>query len=392
MHSTQIILALSLIATAAPALAAPLPAPGSKFNNAKFARAFEAELEARAPISFGPLGKELLKGLAGGAALSGIFGGISALTGQQKRDSFELEAREPVSFGPLGKELLKGLAGGAALSGIFGGISALTGGGQRRDLDERAVVEDIIKPVIASIFGGLASKGAKDGLGKVFGARQLTQEEADELERQLEALYKEQGLQRRQGVAGAVAKSGLGSLIGKAIVGGLGSAIGGFGVDKIFESFQSRELGDDWTQEEADGLEKELEALMANKSLSRRQGVAGAVAKSGLGSLIGKAIVGGLGSAIGGFGVDKIFQSFQGRDLGDNLTQEEADELERELEQLMANQPASKRDLEARINLGPLSKGLIGLGTSLGVGAIASNGLDALQGLFQREASLNELD
>lgn len=83
MHSSQIILALALIATAAPAMAAPLPAPGSRTDNTKFARAFteEAGLEARAPASFGPLGKELLKGLAGGAGLSALFGGISALTG-----------------------------------------------------------------------------------------------------------------------------------------------------------------------------------------------------------------------------------------------------------------------------------------------------------------------
>jgi hypothetical protein len=82
MHSSQIILALSLVATAAPALAAPLPAPSrASSDNLKFARAFEAELAARAPVSFGPLAKEFAKGLAGGAGLSALFGGITALTG-----------------------------------------------------------------------------------------------------------------------------------------------------------------------------------------------------------------------------------------------------------------------------------------------------------------------
>jgi hypothetical protein len=80
MHASQIILALAFVATAAPALAAPIAAPASS-SNEKFARAFEAELEVRDPISFGPLAKEFAKGLAGGAGLSALFGGISALTG-----------------------------------------------------------------------------------------------------------------------------------------------------------------------------------------------------------------------------------------------------------------------------------------------------------------------
>jgi hypothetical protein len=81
------------------------------------------------------------------------------------------------------------------------------------------------------------------------------------------------------------------------------------------------------------------------------------------------------------------------RDISE-LTQEEADELEHELEQLMASQSTGKRDLEARepISLGPITKGIIGLGTSIGVSSLVGSGLDALGGLFSREASLNELD
>jgi len=211
----------------------------------------------------------------------------------------------------------------------------------------------------------------------------LTQDEADELERQLEAVMNGKSeLSRRQGVAGAVAKSGLGSLIGKAIVGGLGSALGGFGVDQAFKAFQGRELGDNLTQEEADELERQLEQAMASQTPSKRE----------LEARLLPLIIGGIGSTIGGFGLDKLLSKIQGRELGDNLTQEEADELERQLAAVMVNQPASKRDLEARINLGPLSKGLIGLGTSLGVSTVVGQGFDAVQGLFQREASLNDLD
>jgi hypothetical protein len=98
------------------------------------------------------IGTVVKNGAIGGAA----FGTSSSVSGGVLDKIFgreELEAREPLSLGPLAKEFAKGLAGGAGLSALFGGISALTGGsGQKRELDERAFAQDFLQPVIASIL------------------------------------------------------------------------------------------------------------------------------------------------------------------------------------------------------------------------------------------------
>lgn len=63
----------------------------------------------------------------------------------------ELVAREPVNFGPILKELVKGIAGGVAIPAAVGGINALFGGNsQRRNLDGRGVGSIIGKLVGAT--------------------------------------------------------------------------------------------------------------------------------------------------------------------------------------------------------------------------------------------------
>ncbi|EIN10776.1 hypothetical protein PUNSTDRAFT_125469 [Punctularia strigosozonata HHB-11173 SS5] len=262
MHASQIALVLSM---AAAALAAPLP-----------------ELDAREPISLGTAGKELAKGLATGGGLAALLAGAEHLIGGDSTSKRELDVRDPLSLGAVGKELGKGLATGGGLAALLAGAESLLGGdssSSKRELEERdplsaAGLGSAIKPILGSLAGGLTSAGVTALLHKEFGSRELAELQA-------------------RGVAGAV-ETGLKDVIGKGLVGGLGSALGGFGVGEIIDKLTSREL-----------------------------------------------------------------------------------------EELVAREPLS---------LGPIAKGVIGTGVGIGASTLADDALEKLKDLFSRELSLNDLD
>jgi hypothetical protein len=126
----------------------------------------------------------------------------------------------------------------------------------------------------------------------------------------------------------------------------------------------------EFTQADADALEERLSALLttAPASAAQKRAVAAKAAED-LGSVITKGLVGGLGSAIGGFGVGEILDKLESRAF----------------DELAAREPAGT-------SLGPVTKGLIGTGVSIAASSAIEDGIDKLKGLFDREIGLNGLD
>ncbi|TDL30018.1 hypothetical protein BD410DRAFT_834228 [Rickenella mellea] len=421
MHSNAAILVLALSAIA-PVLSAPLPAPAS--SN-----------EARA-VSLGALGKELAKGLASGGALAGLVAGFEKLDGSsstpaQKRgldlgslaqeiegalsgviakfggsaQKRELEARA-VGLGALAKELAKGLASGGALAGLVAGFEKLDGSSstpaQKRGLDLDSLAQEIegaLSGVLAK-FGGAAQKrgldldslaqeieGALSGvLAKFGGAAQ--KRELEDRAVGLGALAKElaKGLASGGALAGLVAgfekldgsdstpaqrrsllskllpaaEDGVEDILKKAVAGGIGSAVGGSAIEKIF--------GGDSNNSKRELTDEQLLALMfaggddgAQKREIDARGLLSKLlpaAEDGIDDILKKAVAGGVGSAVGGSVIGSIFG-------GDNNN--------------------SKRE---PLSLGPIGKLLLGTGTSIGVSSILGDLIDKVDG----QSSKREVD
>ncbi|EIN12655.1 hypothetical protein PUNSTDRAFT_124410 [Punctularia strigosozonata HHB-11173 SS5] len=416
MHSTSAVVVLALAAAAA---AAPV-----------------GQIQAREPLSIGTLGKELGKGLATGGGLAALLAGAESLLGgdssTSKRELLHarelleerlfMEARAPVSVGALGKELGKGLATGGGLAALLAGAESLLGGdsstSKREFLEAREPLslgsllgasDDAIGTIIKNSAIGGAAAGAANGITSdilgLFNRRELTEDQIKAIEEQL-GINLKNDKRAAAGAVGAEVAEGLGSIISKGVVGGLGSALGGFGVGEIIDKLTSRELAELQAREPLN-LRRSLEARAA-------AGAVGAEVAEGLGSIISKGLVGGLGSALGGFGVGEIIDKLTSRELAELQAREPlnlspitkgligtgvglaastaVDQGIEALKGLFDRELAAELEARDPANLSPITKGLIGTGVGLAASTAVDQGIEALKGLFDREVSINDLD
>ena len=281
--------------------------------------------------------------------------------------------------------------GGAAIGGL---IDEFTGNNKRElsGLEARGLAS-ILGGAAEDTIGDVIKKGAASGVGSAIGGAAiggLISEFTGDNKRDLSGL-EARGL---ASILGGAAEDTIGDVIKKGAASGVGSAIGGAAIGGLISEFTGNN-------------KRELSYLEARGLAS----ILGGAAEDTIGDVIKKGAASGVGSAIGGAAIGGLISEFTGNDnskreplnlgpiekgllgtgvsLGvSSLVGDGIDKVEG-----LFGGSSSKRDLEARepLNLGPVGKGLLGTGVSIGVSELVGDGIDKVEGLFGGSSSKRDL-